>query len=402
MTDIQKKMEASVTKGDHHTTIMAENKNTARSKLRHEKYIKRKERNGRVYFTVQFSYTDYAGKHNYSKTFSSSDYMTEGEALAEACKHRDIKRAEMYLTGLPNQSKRTIERVYEDYCKDHPAPANTQIVHDRLANIIFKRFPDKPVEDITPSAIEAHLEAIKDQYNQQDISRIAGIWKTIFKQAIREGIINRSPIEMVNMPKSTKLVTEKKQTCSDEEVEAIISRLKKHGHDTAVHLVRILRYTGMRLSEALALEWDCVDFDQHTIQIKQRTGLDHEGRVVARNPKTRLSARIIPMSEACEEEMRSIEHRGELVLTFNGNYIPASEMTRLINNTSKSLGIDFHLYMLRHNVASKLITANVDPRTVMEILGHSTPVTTIGTYARSDDDLKRNAINLVEISRKPS
>lgn len=77
-------------------------------------------------------------------------------------------------------------------------------------------------------------------------------------------------------------------------------------------------------------------------------------------------------------------------------------MTRLINNTSKSLGIDFHLYMLRHNVASKLITANVDPRTVMEILGHSTPVTTIGTYARSDDDLKRNAINLVEISRKPS
>jgi integrase len=39
-----------------------------------------------------------------------------------------------------------------------------------------------------------------------------------------------------------------------------------------------------------------------------------------------------------------------------------------------------------------MITSNVDPRTVMELMGHCSTEMTIGTYARSSEEVKRKAL----------
>ena len=54
--------------------------------------------------------------------------------------------------------------------------------------------------------------------------------------------------------------------------------------------------------------------------------------------------------------------------------------------------------MLRHRFSTKLVTANVDPRTVMELMGHKNFSMTV-SYARSDDEKKITAMeeNVKEI-----
>ena len=52
--------------------------------------------------------------------------------------------------------------------------------------------------------------------------------------------------------------------------------------------------------------------------------------------------------------------------------------------------------MLRHAFSTKLITSNTDIRTVQELMGHKNMAMTVD-YARSSDELKRNAVNTITI-----
>ena len=53
------------------------------------------------------------------------------------------------------------------------------------------------------------------------------------------------------------------------------------------------------------------------------------------------------------------------------------------------------VYLMEHNFVTQLITNGVDVRTVQELMGHATPVTTV-SYARSSDDKKKEAISSLE------
>ena len=85
--------------------------------------------------------------------------------------------------------------------------------------------------------------------------------------------------------------------------------------------------------------------------------------------------------------------RGEqfLFTDYQGNLLTTKKISQHLNTVTKRLGIDFHLYMLRHRFSTKLVTANVDPRTVMELMGHKNFSMTV-SYARSDDEKKITAM----------
>ena len=83
----------------------------------------------------------------------------------------------------------------------------------------------------------------------------------------------------------------------------------------------------------------------------------------------------------------------------NGEPFPITYLTAAIHSICVKKGYNFHMYQLRHNFATVLNNNGTDIRTIMELMGHVSGVTTIG-YERSDEEKKNEAIKLVENSRK--
>ena len=84
------------------------------------------------------------------------------------------------------------------------------------------------------------------------------------------------------------------------------------------------------------------------------------------------------------------------LLGTNGEWINSkSKNITYLGARIRNLGIPFNMYQLRHTVSTNLITNNIDQRTIIEILGHEKIDMSI-YYARSNEELKRNALNIID------
>lgn len=96
------------------------------------------------------------------------------------------------------------------------------------------------------------------------IENVFHILESVFKQAYSEGVIQRDiTVGLINPSKA-------KDSCralTEAEEEAA----KKLMQEENGLLVALLYYTGMRLGEALGLQWECVDFRRKVIHSGSRS-----------------------------------------------------------------------------------------------------------------------------------
>jgi len=383
-------------------------------KFRKEKYIKVSSYKDSTYFIVSFQYDTPTGKQTYTKQFNSSDYASPVEALNAACAHRDKKRAEMAAGTLVGRSTRTVADVWEAYCRTHPMPESTYKAESSRYRKIEAEFGNRPMQSITSLDITRQLESIKSDCTDEIIRRMAGLWKKIIQQAKLEGLITRDPMDMVILPASTKRTKVREKVCDDLTVDRAIDALRTQGtyfpsqrylYDTLIRVIQVMRNTGMRPGEVYALTEESLDFYHKLIHVDSRLGVDEKGRTVVKKAKTESSIRAVPMNADCEHVLKEAvkEKRGQFIFSYaNGKPLDTHEISTILNTVMRIHGVKFNLYMLRHNVASELITNHVDPRTVMEILGHKSAGMTLEVYSRSTAQNRQEALDLVGIGRKMS
>ena len=116
---------------------------------------------------------------------------------------------------------------------------------------------------------------------------------------------------------------------------------------------------------------------------------------VLKKTKTEYSVRVLPLpDESIDIVNKALEiSHNELVFSrYDGDLIDSDFCSGFIKRACDKAGIEFRPYMLRHNLATKFITNNVDVRTVQEFMGHANADMTVG-YARSNMELKRSVMN---------
>jgi integrase len=125
--------------------------------------------------------------------------------------------------------------------------------------------------------------------------------------------------------------------------------------------------------------------------------------------KTQRSARVIPLPtmvvdalEALratqERERRELGPRwpdlGFVFTTPIGTPIDPRNCTRVVQEVCVAAGLPrIRLHDLRHGCVSVLLALGVPPRTVMEIVGHTTLEMTMNIYAHVTLDDKRTALD---------
>lgn len=154
---------------------------------------------------------------------------------------------------------------------------------------------------------------------------------------------------------------------------------------------------GMRPEEFLALQWNDLDFERCTAQIK-RALVRHKGNWTFEKPKTAKSSRIISLPEPIMRRLHSHKRKqNEARLAVgpewqNFDLVFCSEIGTPLSIPNLTYRYfrpilikgelpQIRLYDLRHSHATLLLIAEVNPKVVAERLGHSTIVQTLNTYS---------------------
>lgn len=181
--------------------------------------------------------------------------------------------------------------------------------------------------------------------------------------------------------------------------------------DRLAALYTVALAVGLRQGEALALRWEDVDLDMGTLLIR-RTVQRIDGKLVYGEPKSRTSRRTIALPHAAitalqrhrrrqiEEHLRAgslWQDHGLVFTTHFGTPLDARNVIRWFKALLKKADLpDFRFHDLRHTCATLLLVQGEQPRTIMDILGHSQISLTMNTYAHVMPEVRREAASKMD------
>ncbi len=209
------------------------------------------------------------------------------------------------------------------------------------------------------------------------------------KQAVHDGLIPRNVCEAVKSPKPSK---QEMHPLSSEQAKVFLDTARGERLE-ALYVLAI--HTGLRQGELLGLKWE--DLDNGYLYVQR--SLSH-GKFNA--PKTAKSRRRVKLSQRAINALRSHrvrqneekrlaasswgilgpETEGLMFPNRSGEpmhpWILTTDFTRLLKRAELPL-VRFH--DLRHTCATLLFKAGQHPKTVQELLGHSSISITLDTYS---------------------
>ena len=186
-------------------------------------------------------------------------------------------------------------------------------------------------------------------------------------------------------------------------------------------LCYVLLLAGLRIGEAIALQWKNVNFENKTLKVErsvtQVPKFDSEGRILSRatvigDTKTTCSVREIPITDIVvntllawrdkqiERERTNRDVTAELTAPTSfifanddGSVRTYSGCRMIFNRFIKrhNLGkYNIHFHGLRHTFSNMLFEMNENPKAIQQLLGHRDVKTTITVYNSVDNEYIRN------------
>jgi integrase len=228
-----------------------------------------------------------------------------------------------------------------------------------------------PINKLGRYEIELFLAAKGKQYARNTLRELRSTLSRVLSWAAANSWIEKNPVQGIQLPHGTgRKIT--RTVLTPEQVKAIAEKLS----EPYATLVLFLAVTGLRVGEAVGIQWN--DFDGEILNVQRRI---YEGK--ADTLKTKSSKRSLPIPSALMERLETLGRKGSWVFNSeNGtpvNY--ANALKRYIRPVARSLGIalgGFH--DLRHTLATDLIKNGVSAKAVSEILGHANVGVTLNTY----------------------
>jgi len=199
-----------------------------------------------------------------------------------------------------------------------------------------------------------------------------------------EKVIAHDPSAVMESPRLWKYLPD---FLSSDEVERLLNVYPARGN--TAHLVRnraileLLYASGLRVSEAAALELSGVDFEEATVRV---TGKGRKTRIV---PVGAPALRVLHYYAIHSRPVLAEKHPGapELFLSVHGRPLNREWIWAMVKAAALAAGIDknIHPHTLRHSFASHLLANGADLRVIQEMLGHADLRTTeIYTHVAKD------------------
>lgn len=167
------------------------------------------------------------------------------------------------------------------------------------------------------------------------------------------------------------------------------------GKKDKLYGILLCLYSGLRIGELLALQWEDIDFAKGILTVSKSC---HDGRdgLVIDEPKTASSRRVIPLPKQLLPILKGIKKRSNspFVVSANGKPVGVRSYQRSFELLLKKLNLPHRgFHSLRHTFATRAIECGMDVKTLSEILGHKNPNVTLNRYAHSLMEHKADMMN---------
>ena len=374
-------------------------------------------------------------------------YRSDGRYSARFV-DRTGKRREKYFKTMPEarnwletakyEDKHGGYRVDSDMTVDKWFTAWMESIRDVLADNTLRNYTDRYTINIQPIIGGMRLSQVKpihcqrilnkmdaDGYAASTVGHAYTTLGTMFRAAIANDLITKHPLDTVKLKKA---VNTKKDVVflTVDEQEAFLAVAKHHRN---YEQYSFLLETGLRIGEMIALTWDDIDWDNHTISIRKSMEYRYETGVwKAGPPKTLKSYRTIPITDKAysilQELYKNRKKRKEAkelsqVLTYEdkrtgekknfcmrnlvflnwrtGMPTKTSSYDTYLNKITQLANIKhISAHSLRHTYATRAVERGVSPYVLQNLLGHESIQTTMGTYVHATDESLYEAVRIFE------
>jgi len=256
-------------------------------------------------------------------------------------------------------------------------------------------FVEEHYPDLTPETVKlAHLRKFVEWMNQNGISprtqarTISGV-KSFYKFLLIEEAVENDPTTLLESPRIGRKLPE---ILTDDEINSLIDAIdvtKAEGLRNRA-ILETLYSCGLRVSELVDLKVSNLHFEQEFL------------RIAGKGERERL----VPISKRAIEDIKKylVNSRKKLViekgyenvvfLNRRGKKLSRVMIFTIIKNLADKIKLEKSIspHTFRHSFASALVQGGADLRTVQEMLGHESILTT-EIYAHLDKEYLKDTVN---------
>lgn len=263
------------------------------------------------------------------------------------------------------------------------------------------------MSDLSPDCLQELLFTLKDcgvngtnvGYAKNSLQSLIQVLNMVFKYCQKKNLISENPMKTVRMPKYQLTVTDLKEAVNNIEDKFLtVDELRTFLNYGIVHeelpmavLFHILFYTGCRVSEALDLQPEDIDFKRNEILFYKQTAVKGKSKDFRiETTKTVGSARRVLVTPLVMEKLQQLikaldEMRQHYRFTIEETYLFVyldsgkrgvpyrreyvnDHVKRCVNRSG--INKPFHTHLARHTMAS-LVAEHCSWEVLKDRLGHT-------------------------------
>jgi integrase/recombinase XerC len=232
---------------------------------------------------------------------------------------------------------------------------------------------ERDVAELSPVDLRGYVAALHEAgYAKTSVARRLASMRSFFRYAQREGIVETNPAKPLRNPRPDRKLPHFLTTA---DIGKLLSAPPNDGgfglRDRAI--LETMYSAGLRVSEAVGMNDDDLDFAQGVVRIrgkgrKERFG--HLGSHAVRSLQRWMKVRRVAGSET--------GRKAPVFTNKFGKRLTTRSVARMLEKYLKLTGLDLRTtpHTLRHSFATHLLDNGADIRSVQELLGHKSLVTT--------------------------
>ena len=360
----------------------------------------------------------FGAEYPYRASDGTTKTLTTTKRTREAAFAWIVEKESDLANGLLVSDSQGLSSYLDEWLKDAVEPAVARRTYQKrvwaVDQHIAPALGGKNLGDLEPRTIQSlYASMAREGYAHETRLAVHVTLKMALKQAVRWGLLNRNPCEMVDAPRDLGARHEEEEIRHLTDAQAKILFGAANGSRWTNYYPVAVR-TGLRLGELLALRWTDLDLEGNPGSLRVRRTLDTHSSAVFGPPKTPPARRSVSLHFEAKDALisqREMLSREGLKVGGRDLVFPSAAGTpmssdnlrkRYLAPALKSAGLPYvTLHELRHSFASIMLHEwMAPPAVVSKMMGHKSIAFTFDLYGHLIPSAQEDVMRRINASQK--